>query len=190
MGVFLQDVGREDREKHHAQRRKHHAEDFADGRNGENLRADGRNVHPRPPERIAEAVEFGVDEHLVVVEHQRGDVGEDDDGEDIGREQPPHPVPGDQPPHDDRHRQEGPQQGNQADEQPPVVGHVRAAPRQDVQVGNGDQQERQVAPEEAPPVLGSGPADEEIAQENKADDKLDDQVGARKMHMIPGDDLP
>ena len=190
MGVLLQDIGREDRKEHHAQRRKQHAEDLADGRDGENLRTDGRDVHPRPPERIAEAVELGIDEHLVVVEHQPGDIGKDDDGEDIGEKEPPHPVFGDQPPHDDHHGQEGPEQRDKPDEHAPVVGHADAAPHQDVQVGNGKQQERQVAPEKTARTFGSGPADEEIAQENEADDELDRKIGAGHVDMVAGNDLP
>ena len=190
MGIFLQDIGGEDRKEHHAQRGKHHAKNLADGRNGENLGPDSRDVHPRPPECIAEAVEFGVDKHLVVVEDESGNISEDHDGEDIGDEEPPHFVFGDQPPHDDHHGQEGPQQGHQADEYAPVVGHVGSAPCQNVQVGNGNQQEEQVMPEKAVPALGSGPADEKIAQENQTDDELDREVGRGDVNVIARDNLP
>ena len=70
------------------------------------------------------------------------------------------------------------------------MGHADAAPRQDVQVGYGKQQERQVAPEKTARTFGSGPADEEIAQENEADDELDRKIGAGHVDMVAGNDLP
>ena len=84
--VLLQYVGGEDREEHHAQRGEQHAEYLADGRHGEYLGSDGRDVHPCPPQRVAEAVEPAVHEYFVIVEDQRRNVGEDDHGEDVGEE--------------------------------------------------------------------------------------------------------
>ena len=70
------------------------------------------------------------------------------------------------------------------------MGHVGAAPRQDIEVRNGYQQEGQVAPEEAVAAFGSGPADEKIAQENHANDELDGEVGGRDVDVVARDDLP
>ena len=50
--------------------------------------------------------------------------------------------------------------------------------------------ERQVAPEKTARTFGSGPADEEIAQKNEADDELDRKVGAGHVDMVAGNDLP
>ena len=70
------------------------------------------------------------------------------------------------------------------------MGHVHTAPREDVQEGNRQEQKQQIASKKAGTVFGSGPANEEIAQEDKADNELNGQVSARHMDMVAGDDLP
>lgn len=69
--VAVEDVGRENREEHHAQRRQQHRDDLSDGGYGENLGTDRRDVHPSPPKRIAESHEFRVDAGFIVEEDQR-----------------------------------------------------------------------------------------------------------------------
>ena len=135
-------------------------------------------------------MELGVDKHLVVVENQSRNIGEDHHSEDVGEEHPPHLVAADQPPHDDDHGQKSPQQRNEAHEDGPVVGHPQAAPCEDVQVGNRQEQEQQITPKKTATAFGGSPADEKIAQEDETDDELDNQVGARHVDVVAGDDLP
>ena len=71
MGVLLKDVGGEDGEEHHAERGQQNAEYLADGGDGEDFGTDGGDVHPGPPERVAEAVELGVDARFVLEEDER-----------------------------------------------------------------------------------------------------------------------
>ncbi len=189
--IAVQNVGRENREEHHAQRRQQYRNDFADGRNSENLRADRRNVHPCPPQRIAESGQFCVDIDFVVEEYQRRKVGEDDDREDVGPEDAAHAVLfADHPFDDDRHGEESPQHRNQSDEQTPVVGQHDAAPVEEVEPRNGDQQVGQMNPEKAVAALGKPPSDEKVAQENEADDELRNQIGLRKIEVVARNDLP
>ncbi len=189
--IAVEDVGRENREEHHAQRRQQYCNDFADSCYGENLRTDRRNVHPRPPERIAESDQFRVHARLVIEKHQRREVGEDDDREDVGPEDAAHAVLfADHPFDDDRHGEEGPQHRNQADEQTPIVGQHDAAPVEEVEPRNGDQQVGQMDPEKAVAAFGKAPSDEKVAQENEADDELRNQVGLRKIEVVARNDLP
>ena len=175
--VLLQDVGREDREEHHAQRGEHHAEYLADGRHGEYLGPDGRDVHPRPPQRVAETVELAVHEYFVIVEDQRRNIGEDDHGEDVGEEEFSDLVVH-EPLHHDVKCEERPHQRHDADQRGPVAGEFGAAPVDDVQIGYRNQQYEEIAAEEAGFALRGCPPYEEIAQEQNADYELDDQVVA------------
>lgn len=188
--VLLENVGREDREEQHAERRQQHADDLADGRDGEDLRTDGCHVHPGPPQGVAEAVEPGVDRHLVVVEDQCREVGEDHDGEQVGGEEAVDAVVAHEPLDDDGHGQEGPHEGHHAHDEAPVVRHVGPAPGADVEPRDRDEQVEQVAPQIAPTIPGRGPADEEIREEDEADDKLDREVGLREAEVVSGQHLP
>ena len=185
----MQDVGREDREEHHAHDRKQHAEDLADGRHGEDRGPDRGNIHPGPPQRIAESVKIGIDQCLIVVENQCRDVGEHDHRDDIGRQEPLY-VPAYQPAHDDHQRQEGPQQGNQAEEHAQTARKLHAAPMYQRQIGNRQQQERQVAPHEVRSAIGNGQPQEEITQKDHTDHELHEEKGTGEGGMIPPDHLP
>ena len=189
VGILLQDICGEYREEHHAQRGEHHAEYLADGRHGEYLGPDRRDVHPRPPQRVAEAVELVVHEDFVIVKNQRRNVRKDDHGEDVGDEQLPDFVVH-EPLHHDVKREERPHQRHDADQHRPVAGQFRAAPIDDVQVGDRDQEHEDIAGEETAFAFRGGPPYEEIAQEEDTDCELDNQVGARKMHVVAADDLP
>ena len=60
----------------------------------------------------------------------------------------------------------------------------------DVQVGDRDQEEQNVPPEEAPFTFGRRPAYEKIAQEKDADHQLHGQVALRKTGVVSADDFP
>ena len=186
---FVQDIGREDREKHHAHERQQHAEEFSDRRNRENSGTDGRHIHPGPPKGVAEAVKSGIDRSFVIIEDQRRDVGKDDNGEDIGRQQPPHVVVH-EPPHDDNHGQKGPQQRYQAKQHSEAARKVDAGPMDQIEVGNRYEQEQQVVQHEVRPALRGGPTQEKITQKDHADHELDMQESRRKGGAVASEDLP
>ncbi len=190
MGVLLKDVGGEDGEEHHAERGEQDAEYLADGGDGEDFGTDGGDVHPGPPERVAEAVELGVDARFVLEEDERRDVGEDHDREDIGNQQTPHLVVAGEPPHDDDHGQQRPQHGEQSDDHAPVARDRDAAPAEDVEPRDGDEEEKQVAPEVAAFLRRGCPLGEEIEQEDDADRELDAEVEIGKARAAAADDLP
>ena len=134
-------------------------------------------------------MQFGIDRQLVVVEDQRGDIGEDDHREDIGRQQPADLVAY-EPSRDDHHGQEGSQKRHQSDEHPDAAGRLRTAPEHEVQVGDREQQEGQVAEEEAPFALRGCPAHEKVAEEDQADDELHAEEQGREAEPVAADHLP
>ena len=92
--------------------------------------------------------------------------------------------------HDYVECQERPHQRHHPDQHGPVAGEVCTAPGQDVQVGDRDQEEQNVPPEEAPFTFGRRPAYEKIAQEKDADHQLHGQVALRKTGVVSADDFP
>lgn len=104
-------------------------------------------------------MEFRVDEHLVIVEYQRRNVGEQTHREDIGGEQPLDFVVH-EPLHDQIQREERPRERNDADQHCKVARHAR--PSEDVEVGNRDEKKQNIADEEPSLLFGGSPTHEKI----------------------------
>ena len=81
--VVVGNIDRKNREEHHSHHGQNYADNLSYGRYGENLRADGRYIHPRPPQRIAKVIKAAIYAHFAVVEEQCGDIGKHYHREDI-----------------------------------------------------------------------------------------------------------
>ena len=86
MVVERRDVDREDGEHRHSDDGERDADNFANGRYGEYLRAYGGHIHRCPPKSIAKVLNASVYGRLIFVKYQCREVGAYRNGEDVGPE--------------------------------------------------------------------------------------------------------
>jgi len=169
------DVGGEDREENHADGGKHDGKDLPDLGDSKNVGTDGGDVHQGPIESIPVVFDLGI--HFVFQEEEE-DAGEINGGEqdgEIGDEQVGDFI-ATHPPHDEGDPVDASHDRDEAEDQP---GDVRLDGFQvvdNVQVGDGHDQEKEIPEEKVTCPSVRVPTDKEVGEENKANGEVDLQA--------------
>ena len=178
------DVSREDREENHADGGEHDGKDLPDLGDAKNIGADGGDVHQGPIESIPVVFDLGI--HLVFQEEEE-DAGEINGGEqdgEIGDEQVGDFVTT-HPPHDEGDSLDTSHDRDEAENQPDDVRFDGLQVVENVQVGDGHDQEKKVPEEKVTCPSVRVPTDKEVGEENEANGEVNLQAEPFAEDRVP-----
>ena len=178
------EIDRKNRENHHTdagQRRRHN---LAYGGHGEHRGTCGRKAHPSPPNTIAETIDVGIDPRLVGIEYQRRNVGHACCREDVTPQQTQRFAAATEPHHNQPYHPETAYQRYAFEHQIGFATQVQTSQVDNVEVGYGYKQHKQVAYKVATAIGSLVHSDKEVAQQDNTHSQLHRQIG-----VVPATDL-